>query len=66
MEAEMKAGDKVMLRGVVGDSLGDLVYVRPEGGGSAILISPKLLEPDAAAPNTSQAAASEVPPYARK
>lgn len=59
----MKEGDKATLRGVVGDKLGDLVYVRPEGGGSAILISPSLLEPDASAKAT---APSEVPPYARK
>jgi hypothetical protein len=58
----MKSGDKVILRGTVGDKIGDLVYFRPDGGGSAILINPALLEANDPKP----LASSEVPPYARK
>ena len=65
VEEAMKEGDKVTLRGVVGDKLGDLVYVRSAGGGSAILVDPKLLEIDTQEPSQSVAPA-QVPPYARK
>jgi hypothetical protein len=58
----MNAGDKATLRGTIGDKLGDLVYFRPDGGGSAILINPALLEANASKP----LASSEVPPYAKK
>jgi hypothetical protein len=60
----MNAGDKATLHGTIGDKVGDLVYFRPDGGGSAILINPSLLEEDGRVGK--QPASSEVPPYAKR